>query len=211
MNDTTFFATWEQRKTYPKFFIDSVLGGWMTRGDMGLKSTMDYWIKLVQMLFAHGKLPNGQSTILSPQSVNEIGNPSPNLPSPNATLVSPHTLNSAPLIPQPCFGIKPTTTTDVVYRSGNSFQGQVPGIELNVVLDPCATGPDPYADDTCCWMGIASVYLSYNVETGVECIVMGQEVDYFESMEVLRWIMGVACELVLGDRTDRYFIIGGGE
>ena len=44
---------------------------------------------------------------------------------------------------------------------------------------------------------------------GVYCAGAGD--DYFESMEVLRWIMGVACELYLGDGTDRYVISGGGE
>jgi len=160
-------------------------------------------IKLVQMLLARGVIPGGESNnhnntrILSPSSVDEIG--ISNLPD-GATLISPYALDSAPSTPQGHFGTPiPSGTT---YRPGNCFQGQAPGLGVNVILDAKAAGLNPRAVGTCWWMGIASTYFSYQAETGVGCIVLAQEFTCFSRMGVLAYVINAAFEMLDEKKSD---------
>jgi len=184
-------------------FKDLSLARWLVRGDMGLKTTGTDWIKLVQMLLARGVIPGGESNnhnntrILSPSSVDEIG--ISNLPD-GATLISPYALDSAPSTPQGHFGTPiPSGTT---YRPGNCFQGQAPGLGVNVILDAKAAGLNPRAVGTCWWMGIASTYFSYQAETGVGCIVLAQEFTCFSRMGVLAYVINAAFEMLDETKSD---------
>jgi len=178
---------------------DFSLMRWMTRGDMGLKTTGTDWIKLLQMLLAQGDIPGGEANItriLSPSSVNEIG--ISNLPD-GATLIPPYALDSALPIPQGRFGISDTTPTpsDTTYHPANSFQGQAPGLGVNVILDAKVAGLNPRAVGTCWWMGIASTYFSYQVDTGIGCIVFAQEFNCFPRMGVLAHVINAACDMLV--------------
>ena len=178
----------------PLPLIDFHLFRQSVRGDGGLKTSASDWCRLVQMLLSHGALDDG-SRILTAGSVDEIGR---SVLADGATLTAPWALSAAPACADGRFGLSEQDWPAVekgLYRPSNSFQGQVPGLGVNVVTDPAVAGLDPRAAGTCWWMGIASTYFSYNREADIGCIVLAQEWTCFRRVAALAHVIEAAHEM----------------
>jgi len=187
---------------YPRALADPILNDRCVRGDMGLKTCASDWSKLVQMLLSDGEVqggaPGGEGAtqqILTPHSIDVIG--SSTLPA-GETLIAPFALDAAPESAEGKFGMSKKdwpNIEDGTFRAANSFQGQAPGLGVNVILDAPTAGLDVRATGTCWWMGIASTFFSYHRDAGIGCIVLAQEVTYFSRMGALAHVIGAAHDL----------------
>lgn len=219
MKDTTFQATPEQQARMPKMnlhtedldhpvpkimrpllrlFTKTMKGDEQAvteekniTGEMGLKSTVDDFLRLNQMLLAGGSLDGVK--ILSPEAVELMCVNS--LPD-GAELLAPFSFQGAPKDTAPQFGISREPGTDGwKYRPLNSYPGHGHGLMVAVVEDAAKAGLHPRAQGTCWWQGLGSEYFAFNRNADLGVLVFAHEMMCVSRQPALADIINAAHEV----------------